>query len=764
MRLYDQMKKTERRHLRAALLNWYPFRGGERALLLGADAGALLPLLERHYARVDVIPPESTESELAEKARAIPPDGRYDCIAAADLAEGCGDVPRLLRQLYGLLAEDGVLLLAYRNRFGLKYLCGGVDEYSPAPFASLQPPEGGPRLYARREMESLLRGAGFAQPRCYFLMPDAEFVQAVYTEDALPDDSIRDRVFPFDLHDSPLIAWEGDLYDDLVREELLPHMANVCLAECRKPGTAAPDKEVVYAALSTDRGPEHGFATVLYSDGNAAKLPLWAEGMDALKSLCDNMEALKSRGLLTVEHRLTDRGIQMPRIREEGLLPYLRRQLPDHPEAFLAVFEQLYRDVLQSSETVSAPPDGLREIWGAEAEELEPLLEKAWIDMIPYNAFRAGERIRYYDQEFCVENCPAKYVLFRALFYTWLHIPEAEDTLPLETVKEHFGLAALWDGFRLREERFVTQNRNWEALEDIYSHVAPDRAAIAARRRALDPLADLRDVHRVQLELLKELDRVCREHGLRYMAIHGTLLGAVRHHGFIPWDDDVDVAMPREDYDRLVKLGSRALEEGFFLQTPRNNYGCFYGGYCKLRRNDTAAIEPQNKGKDGAVCHQGIWIDILPLDVCPEDAETRKRLQRRLSVMQRVVYAKAYAPEQFVPKDVPKAQIGLYYLMSKCVRRRTLLRRIDRLCREQSGSPLRGILACYYGKRENKNVWPAEAVESVTEMPFEDMMLPVPAGWELILRRRYGADFMMLPPVEKRYRHSGVIFYSGEKK
>ena len=148
--------------------------------------------------------------------------------------------------------------------------------------------------------------------------------------------------------------------------------------------------------------------------------------MDALKSLCDNMEALKSRGLLTVEHRLTDRGIQMPRIREEGLLPYLRRQLPDHPEAFLAVFEQLYRDVLQSSETVSAPPDGLREIWGAEAEELEPLLEKAWIDMIPYNAFRAGERIRYYDQEFCVENCPAKYVLFRALFYTWLHIPEAE--------------------------------------------------------------------------------------------------------------------------------------------------------------------------------------------------------------------------------------------------------------------------------------------------------------------------------------------------
>ncbi|MBQ3939443.1 MAG: LicD family protein, partial [Clostridia bacterium] len=87
----------------------------------------------------------------------------------------------------------------------------------------------------------------------------------------------------------------------------------------------------------------------------------------------------------------------------------------------------------------------------------------------------------------------------------------------------------------------------------------------------------LQRVHAVQLRLLKEFDRVCRENGLQYFAVHGTLLGAVRHEGFIPWDDDIDVAMPREDYDRFAALAPKALKTGFFFQTPENDPTCFYG-------------------------------------------------------------------------------------------------------------------------------------------------------------------------------------------
>ncbi len=728
--------------LRASLLNWYPFPDGTRALLLGNHTEALRPLLEKHYKTVEESPVSGEH---------------YDCIVGADLIEDCRDVPALLHRLRTALADDGVLLLSARNRFGLKYLCGGVDEYVRTPFAVLDPQGTGARLYSRGETERLLLEAGFGTPYCYFLMPDAGFVQAVFTEDRLPDDSFRDRVFPFDMQESPLVAWEGDLYDDLVREKTLPEHANVYLFECRNPGAELPGKRAVYAALSTDRGSEHGFATVLYSDGTAAKLPLHPEGRASLAVLYRNLEALRERGILTVPQKLTERGIEMPLVQEEGLLHYLRRKLTD-PEAFLDVFSRIYQDVLASSPTAAGLPAAAGEEWGAGPEQLAPVLEKAYIDMIPYNAFWSDGRIRYYDQEFTVENCPAKYVLFRALRYTWLHIPEAESVLPLESVRERFGLSELWNSFQRREDRFVGENRNWASLAQIYAHSQPDRAGIARRRQQLDPSAPLKEVHGVELELLRELDRVCEANGLRYMAVHGTLLGAVRHHGFIPWDDDVDVAMPREDYDRLLALGAEAFRPGFFLQTPRNNYGCFYGGYSKLRRDGTEALERRERRNRGNGYHTGIWIDIFPLDSCPEKPEKRRSLQKRLNFLQRIVFSKAYAPGQYVPEDIPGPCVSFYYLLGKCFRRRDLVRRIDRICRSQAPSSLLGILACYYGKRENRNIWPEEAFRSVVRLPFENMRIPVPEGWEAVLRQRYGADYMKLPPVGRRYSHSDIVF------
>ena len=466
-----ELKKDIRlQNLRSALLNWYPFSGGSRALLLGENTAPVMPLLQKHYCRVDVSP----------ESGAV-----YGCIAAMDLIETSEDVPALLDTLNRSLDDEGVLLLAFRNRFGLKYLCGGVDEYAKVPFSALQPADGGRRLYARNEMKGLLMKAGFAEPRFYYLMPDMDFVQAVYTDEHLPDESIRDRVFSFDLHDSPLIAWEGDLYDDMVREGTLPYAANVYLAECRKPAAAAPRRNVIYAALSTDRERACSYATVLYSDGTAAKKPLFPEGLESLKTLCANMAALEDKGILTVPHTFTASGIEMPLIREEGLLHYLRRQLPEHIDAFVKVFDRIRQDVLQSSEPAEEVPEDLEAVWGAERKELGPILKSALIDMIPYNAFWAGGRIRYYDQEFRVENCPAKYVLFRALRYTWLHIPEAEKYLPLEEMKKRYGLSACWDGLWKRECRFVSGSRNYKALKDIYDHAFPDRDAVCRRCNAI---------------------------------------------------------------------------------------------------------------------------------------------------------------------------------------------------------------------------------------------------------------------------------------
>ena len=386
------------------------------------------------------------------------------------------------------------------------------------------------------------------------------------------------------------------------------------------------------------------------------------------------------------------------------------------------------------------------------------------IDMIPYNAFWTGKEIRYYDQEFCVKNCPVGYILFRALFFTWIHIPELEQVLPLEQIKKAFGLTENWEAFQKREYAFVADNRKFGRFRQVYrwSRQACDIQRINKNRLQLvsaDPLEQrlkiLEAVHGVQKELLKKLDQVCREQGLRYAAIHGTLLGAVRHQGFIPWDDDVDIAMPRQDYDRLLELAPQLFSEPYFLQTPENTENIFYGGYAKLRRSGTAAIEPQHRGRN---CHQGIWIDILPLDYCPQDEGKLDGLQRRISFWQRLLMAKLYKPGHGMPEDINPKVLSFYYLLARCLRRRWIRRRLEQLFKSCGQSGKLAILACYYGEMSNKNVYPAALFDSLTEVPFEGFQIPVPQNYDEILSERYGSNYMEWPAKEKRVSHNDIIF------
>jgi lipopolysaccharide cholinephosphotransferase len=120
----------------------------------------------------------------------------------------------------------------------------------------------------------------------------------------------------------------------------------------------------------------------------------------------------------------------------------------------------------------------------------------------------------------------------------------------------------------------------------------------------------MNELQKKQLEILKEFDRVCRENNLTYFANGGTCIGAIRHNGFIPWDDDVDVMMPREDYEKLLKLQNPWSDSKYFLQTFRTDKH-YVLNFAKLRDSSTTYLESlfynirQN---------HGVWIDIFPLD------------------------------------------------------------------------------------------------------------------------------------------------------
>ena len=135
--------------------------------------------------------------------------------------------------------------------------------------------------------------------------------------------------------------------------------------------------------------------------------------------------------------------------------------------------------------------------------------------------------------------------------------------------------------------------RNWLSREDV--------------QRAYAPVKKLQDV---LLGMLSDFDKLCAKNGLRYYLFYGTLLGAVRHGGFIPWDDDADVVMPRGDYEKLLRLPKEMLPSAYFIQSPYSEkYGRF--AFAKFRKDGTTCIAPAHKH---IPMHHGIYIDIFPMD------------------------------------------------------------------------------------------------------------------------------------------------------
>lgn len=136
----------------------------------------------------------------------------------------------------------------------------------------------------------------------------------------------------------------------------------------------------------------------------------------------------------------------------------------------------------------------------------------------------------------------------------------------------------------------------------------------------------LRKVQLAQLDMAKEVKRICNKYNINYFMDSGTLLGAVRHKGFIPWDDDLDFGMLREDYEKFLKVAPTELNSKYFLQTWKNDDGFPYG-FSKIRKKNTIYIEAIDQKTSG---HKELWIDIFPYDVYPDDVDCRKEQGKKL--------------------------------------------------------------------------------------------------------------------------------------
>ena len=255
-----------------------------------------------------------------------------------------------------------------------------------------------------------------------------------------------------------------------------------------------------------------------------------------------------------------------------------------------------------------------------------------------------------------------------------------------------------------------------------------------------------------ELEILKVFQDICKRHNLRYFAIGGTCLGAVRHKGFIPWDDDVDVAMPYEDYVKFLELAKSDLPEHYEIITLNYAKSHWFSYFSKFHDARTTFIErPRMKFKDA---YFGVFIDIFPMHGYPENKAARKFLNAVLAVCNNLNFKRRLPWRNQVTLRAkvlwilasPFKLLVPYYFFS------SLHEKI--MSRYPFGASKYVNFPTTY-----RTVYPYEDFKETIDMPFEDITIPVPKGYDRYLTMAYG-DYMTPPPEKHRipaHAEGGII-------
>lgn len=267
----------------------------------------------------------------------------------------------------------------------------------------------------------------------------------------------------------------------------------------------------------------------------------------------------------------------------------------------------------------------------------------------------------------------------------------------------------------------------------------------------------IQTIQKVDLVLLKEFDRVCRLLDIGYFICGGTMLGYARHGGFIPWDDDIDVGMLREDYDRFLEEGGKYLDERFFLQTRQSDPKIPYL-FSKIRMHHTEYITTYNDRRD---FHKGICLDLFPFDAIPEEHDAQIRFYNKVnklsslhnrfcnrSIPEPICHEEPKCFEDWYYRKKGKLRRFLYKLMPLKFTQWLYIRKAtqyNKKAKELGLSYVASFVPSYtFIKRED--------LLPYRDVSFEGLTVKVPNKPEVFLTMQYG-DYMQMPPLHKRVGH-----------
>ena len=272
----------------------------------------------------------------------------------------------------------------------------------------------------------------------------------------------------------------------------------------------------------------------------------------------------------------------------------------------------------------------------------------------------------------------------------------------------------------------------------------------------------LKKLQAVEVSILKDVIKVCKKYNIEYFVMYGSLIGAIRHHGFIPWDDDVDISMFRDDYEKFVQLFDKELGKKYDLVTPLREKG-YASAIVKVEKKGTTFISEYTKAMK---CKQGIFIDIFVYDKVSADERQYRKQAKRTRFLSMMLFLVGSPNPEINIKGI-KGTIAkiickcMHYMFKICPGARTGIYKKFVNYSVKANHEKVSEYTSYQCIEIDECRIDINDVLPCNEVPFEDIKVNIPKNYDYILRKIYG-DYMKLPPKEERINHAADIIDFGD--